>query len=536
VAAVVVVVVLSAFVDRSTTSATTSGAKAAASVSATAMPLSAPAAALSSSWFCAGAVGTPAHLADGSLVVANAGSRALTGTVTFVPSSGASTTRPLAVGAAQSVTIVEPAVADSAYLGAVVNLDGGQAAVQQVISGGEGTSSTACSTSGGTSWYFPAGTTQPSSTLSLLLLNPFPDDAIADLSFVTEQGQEDPQDFQGLVIPGGTLLGVDLGGHLRDRASVATMVHLRVGRVAAFETEAVQPQTSAQQSAAAPGTTAWPPGVDVVLGTPSPGTAWWWPNGVDTANQAEEYVLYNPNANPAQVSLGVVLDQGSADPFQITVEPQSVSVINSNTESRIPIGIGHAAWLRSTNGVGVVAARVTMAASAAAHPGIAEVLGSRLEASRWLIPGAGISGASPALVVYNPGTSPVTVAVTSLDGSPVGAPGATTSTSTSTSTSTTSTTSPTSTTPGSSTTAPGSSTTGSTTSSTTRPHNGAGSGGGAGQGQVVVPAGHRYVLSPSSTNPILVSVVGSGRVVVEGDTGASHGVGLDWSLGVPLGE
>lgn len=534
-AAVVAVVALSAFVDRSPSPAK-SVADAAATVSATAMPLSAPAAALSSSWFCAGAVGAPAHLADGSLVVANAGSRPLNGTVTFIPSSGASTTRPVAVGAAQSVTVAEPAVADSAYLGAVVNLDGGQAAVQQVVSGSEGTSSTACSTSGGTSWYFPAGTTQPNSTLSLLLLNPFPDDAIADLSFVTEQGQENPQDFQGLVIPGGTLLGVDLGSHLRDRASVATMVHLRVGRVAAFETDAVQPQTSAQQSAAPPGTTAWPPGVDVVLGAPSPGTAWWWPNGIDGSNQTEEYVLYNPTANPAQISLGVVLDEGSADPFQMTVEPQSVSVIDSNTESRIPVGVGHAAWLRSTNGVGVVAARVTMATSGASHPGIAVILGSRLRARRWLIPGAGTSGANPALVVYNPGTSQLTVSITTLDGSAVGAlaPSSATSTSSSTTTSTSSTT--TSTVAGSSTTVPGSSTTGSTTSSTTRPVGAASPGGGADQNQVVVPPGHRYVLSPSSSNPLLVSVLGSGQVIVEGDTAASHGVGLDWSLGVPLGE
>jgi len=35
------------------------------------------------------------------------------------------------------------------------------------------------------------------------------------------------------------VVGVDLGSHLRDRASIATTVNLRIGQVVAFETETV---------------------------------------------------------------------------------------------------------------------------------------------------------------------------------------------------------------------------------------------------------------------------------------------------------
>ncbi len=480
IAVVIVVVALSVFVDGSSKSPRSSAAAAAATAaSGTAMPSSAPAAALSSSWFCAGPTGSPAGLAGGRLVIVNAASHALTGTLTFVPSSGSPTSQNLQVGPAQRMVVPEPSPGAGDFLGAVVDLDGGQAAVEQVVTGSEGTSSTACASTGSTSWYFPAGTTQESSTLTLLLLNPFPDDAIADLSFTTEQGQEDPEDFQGIVIPAGTMVGVDLGSHLRDRAQVATTVTLRVGRVAAFETETVQAQSAAQAAVAPAGTVPWPPGVSVTLGTPSPGTSWWWPSGSASNGDTEQYVMYNPTGSEAQVSLGIELDQGSADPFQVSVGPFSVAVVTSNTESRIPLGVGHAAWLQSTNGVGVVAERLVLADGPAGHTGVAEVLGSRLQARRWLVPGDGATGTVvPALAVYNPGAAPVTVSISS-----VGGP----------------------------------------------------TGGFGGQGVVVVQGQRRYVLSPSSPGPLLIAVQGVGQVVVEGDTTPAHGIGIDSAIGVPLG-
>lgn len=489
IAVIIAVVALSAFIDRS--SKPSNSAAVAASLS-TAMPLSSPAAALSSSWFCAGPTGSPGHLADGRLVVANATSRSLTGTVRFIPSSGTPTTHNVMVGASGSLVIPEPVLGSGDYLGAVVELDGGHAAVQQVVSGTEGTSSSACATAGSNSWYFPAGTTQENSNLTLSLLNPFPSDAIADLSFTTEQGQEDPQDFQGLVIPAGTMVGLDLGSHLRDRASVATTVTLRVGELAAFETETVQPQTSAQKAVEPAGSVPWSPGVALTLGTPSPGTSWWWPSGAAASGDNEQYVMYNPTNTVAQVSLGVDLDQGSADPFQVTVQPFSVAVVTSNTESRIPLGIGHAAWLRSTNGVGVVAERVVMAVSPASQTGLAEVMGSRLQAGQWLVPGdADTDTVNPTLVVYNPGTTSVTVSINALAPPP-------SSTSTSSSSG--------------------------TASGAASP--------GFGRRTVTVQPGQRYVLSPSSAGGLLVAA--SGQVVVEGDTSPAHGIGIDAAIGVPL--
>lgn len=483
---VVAVVALSAFVDRESQGAPPT-------LAATVMPVAAPIAALSSSWFCAGPTASPAQVTSGRLVIANAAPKPLSGTVTLIPSSGPSVSRTINVGGDDRLVVPEtgPGAAGAAavpsYLGAVVDLDGGQAAVQQVVTGAGGTSSTACATAGSSHWYFPAGTTQEGSSLELTMLNPYPDSAIADLSFTTEQGQEQPDDFEGLFIPAGSVVVVDLGSHLRDRASVATTVTLRVGQLVAFETETVQAQTQAQQSAAPAGTVAWPPGVSVVLGAPSPGTSWSWPSGVAADGDTEQYVIYNPGTTVAQVSLGVDLDDGSADPFQVSVDPLGVTVVTSNAESRIPKGIGHAAWLRSMNGVAVVAERLIQATAPVGHGALAQVMGSRLAARRWLVTGDGAAGAvSPALVVYNPGLASVTVSISSLDGSIIPVDG---------------------------------------------------------QGAVTIGGHRRFVLAPSTPGtdptaggPLVITVQVPGQVVVEQDSSPAQGIGLDAAIGVPLDQ
>src|SRR6202011_5703649 len=103
------------------------------------------------------------------------------------------------------------------------------------------------------------------------LLNPYPEDAIVDLRFVTEQGVESPAGFQGIVVPARSLLGVDVGTHLRRRARVATTVSARAGRVVAWKTQVINPMPpppapgAAGQPAPPPTDVPRAPGLSVVL-------------------------------------------------------------------------------------------------------------------------------------------------------------------------------------------------------------------------------------------------------------------------------
>lgn len=274
----------------------------------------------------------------------------------------------------------------------------------------------------------------------------------------------------------------DIGSHLRLRASVATTVTLRVGRLVAFQTQTVQAQSQAAAATNPSGSTPWPPGVSVTLGAPSVGTSWWWASGSAGDGTTEQYVIYNPGAKAADISLQFDLDQGSADPLQVSVDPHAMAVVTTNSESRIPKGVGHAAALRSTNGVGVVAERVVLATSPAGQTGVAEVFGSRLMARRWLAPGDGATDSvAPSLAIYNPGSAAVRLSISARDGNLTPLDG---------------------------------------------------------QGAVTIPGHHRYVLAASpgagADRALVVAIQSGGPVVVEADTSPAKGIGIDAAVGVPL--
>jgi hypothetical protein len=518
VVAVVGLLVLGGMVDRKTAAQTR-----AAGPEVRPMPTAAPARAISSAWFCGGALGQPAKVADGQLVIANSLDRALHGTVTFVtsdtgsglgPASGsggtvaaggstrsAGSTLPVTVGPLDRLIVPEMAAGNATFIGATVELDGGGAAVQQVVTGTEGIASTACASTGSNQWYFADGTTEEHSNLYLTLVDPYSEDAIVDLSFTTEQGPEAPADFQGIVVSAGSVVGIDVGTHLRQRARVATTVSARAGRIVAFKTQVVAPATAGSSgTSGASGTSAAsgasgatgaavitdtapprPRGLSLVLGSPSPGTTWWWPQGVAGAGTTERYRIYNPGTTAAAVTLSAALDTGSADPFQLQVAPQSVVTVVSNNESRIPLGVGHAVILRSTNGVGVVAERTLDAVAPSPALGLSDTLGSRLTAVSWLVPGSPTDTTfNGSVIIENPGVHAATVSLLGLQ-------------------------------------------------------NGASVA--LGPSSLAVPAGGRLVVpldnrSPSHNEALLVRA--NTPVVVERDQSQVKGMGLDATVGVPI--
>ena len=203
-----------------------------------------PAMALSTSWFCAGATGWPGSVAAGELVLDNAKGQPVVGTVQLVSPSGYGTKMTVSVPAGGTSTLVErfPGLrgqAATAWVGAIVTLYGGMASVNQVVDTPEGSASQPCASTASTRWYFVDGATLRNASDHISLLNPYPVDAIADLSFTTDQGQETSNAFEGVVVPADGLTVLNLGSHLRIREHIAVTVSARTGRIVAFQTELV---------------------------------------------------------------------------------------------------------------------------------------------------------------------------------------------------------------------------------------------------------------------------------------------------------
>jgi hypothetical protein len=390
------------------------------------VPVAAPADAISSSWFCAGATDSSNGPAPGEVVLANAASRPARGVVTLVPAGGAPVRVPVTIGADDTTTVPESVPGGASWVGAIVDIEAGAVAAEEEVFGSLGAASSPCATAGSSQWYFATGATLVNAGVVLSLLNPYPTDAIVDLSFTTNQGLEFPQDFQGLVVPADGLITVNLGAHLRRRSTIATTITASSGRFVAWKTDIVSTPTANEPllgTAAANAPLADPaspyPGLTLALGAPGPATTWAWPQGDSGNGVVEQYVIYNPGTRTAQLQLSIDLDQGTAEPFELSVGPGQAVPVVSNQEVRIPPGVGHAALLQSLNGVPVVAERTMAAGSPSSWSGLGEMLGEQLPAAQWLLPDGGRADSDHEgwLYTYNPGHSTVQVTVYGLSGS-----------------------------------------------------------------------------------------------------------------------
>jgi hypothetical protein len=394
------------------------------------VPVAAPAQALSSSWFCAGATddhhrgqANPGPV-PGAVVIANSGLGTASGLVTLVPSQGSPVRVPVSVDPDSRTTVKEDVRAGAPWIGAIVDIDAGAVAVEQEIDGPSGRSATPCATAGSSQWYFATGATLINAAVTLSMLNPYSTDAVVDLSFTTDQGLEQPQEFQGVVVAPGQLVTVNLGDHLRRRRAIATTITARSGRLVAWKTDVVSQPTPGEAvlgTAAATAAFADPAaaiaGVTVTLGMAAPALSWTWADGHAGNGVDERYVIYNPGTGAAEVRLSLDLDQGVAEPFDLSVGPEQVITVVSSQEVRIPPGVNHAAVLQSINGVPVVAERTVAAASPSSWTGLGELPGGRVAASRWLL-AAGMADRhhDGIVVVYNPGSAPVAATLEGLSG------------------------------------------------------------------------------------------------------------------------
>ncbi|MBW3667726.1 MAG: hypothetical protein KY443_00820 [Actinobacteria bacterium] len=377
------------------------------SVATAGMPEAAPGSALSSTWYCAGGSGKPGSPFLGGITVANPTDHDVEGTVTVVPDQGDAKTVPLTVKPSAATTLAFADVVPAAYVGALVDVDSGQVVVEHWVAGPAGTAVAPCASRASRQWFFAGGATARDAQLVLSLYNPFPEDAIVDLSFATNEGRAAPAAFQGIVVPAGRVVARDLGEHVRRRDIIATHVQSRAGRLVADQ---LLVRTGPGEA-----------GVSVRLGAPAPALAWYFPDGYYTHGITERYTLFNPSDLEALVDLEVTLDEGAAEPFELTVPPHGVVTVTPSSEERLPKGVGRSAVVRVYNNVGVVAERSVTAVPPAPRAGRADVLGATRTARLWAFAyGAAGPTRDQWVIVHNPGVLATRVSFTALaDGQPL---------------------------------------------------------------------------------------------------------------------
>jgi hypothetical protein len=393
---------------------------------------------LASTWYCAAGTATEDGFGDHVVVLANPSERPRTATITGfagtiappppVADAGASTTSTTSTTAPPTTATTEPAPPASvevalparsrvAYrmadlvtaplVGALVEVDGGEIAVEHELTGDLGRATAPCSTTASPDWSFAWGVTTRGARELLVFMNPFPDDATVDVSFATDEGVRDTLRFRGFVVPGRSVVGAYIDEDVTRKEQVSAQVTVRGGRLIVDRVQTFAGVDGRE-------------GMTVGLGAPAPAETWMFPDGLTGEGLQEQIVVYNPSERVAEVEVEVRLDDpetnGTPEPFELTVAPRQYGIVQLHQEDRIVAGVGHSTFVRSLNGVPVVAERAVAATEGASRRGVATTLGSPIAAPTWYFPGGGTSPERDEfLTVLNESLDePVTIRVTGL--------------------------------------------------------------------------------------------------------------------------
>ena len=352
-------------------------------------PVVPPADALSTAWYCAAGTSAAGGAEDETIHVANLSPRSITATVTVDPGTdGDPRTARLQLEPYERGSLGVGAVLPTASPGVVVEVDGGPAVVEHEIRGNGDLAMSPCAEEPADTWYFSAGGTAKGSTQALELFNPFGDDAIVDIAFLTEGGVQEPQALQGFVVGRRSKVVVPVQDLVPRQDRVAAVVRTRTGRVVAEQVRRFDGTDGRS-------------GLTMSLGATKPRRLWTLPVAEARTGATGTVAISNFGLAPAEVEVSVLLSgEGVLAPE--TVDVPSRSVVNFDPSTRVPAGDAYAVVVRAQGNTPVVAETILNTSDAAT------ATGASTAARQWALAGAP-TRASSAVIAVNRGTRPLTV-------------------------------------------------------------------------------------------------------------------------------
>ncbi len=346
-------------------------------------------------WYCAEGTSNPGGRADERVYVANVDRRAARARITVMQGPD----QPAAVKVVEvaPASLASVSVADilaAAEPGVLVEVTGGRAVVTHSVTGTGDAGYGPCARDAGSQWHFAAGTTAKGASLNLALFNPFPEDAIVDIDFLTDTGPLAPDDLQGFVVPAHGRVTVAVQNYARRHSLVATEVGARRGRVVA------------EQSLVLDGTDGRK-GLALSLGAPELAKHWEFANASVVPGRTQTMVVANPATVPSTARIRTRLDGGALEPE--TVNLPARSAVSIDLGRRVPPGVGFSVAVESALPTVAESLAAVQAPIASIQRGIATTIGAPQWAWRWIDAPARAAGNSlDTATVLNPGRTAVT--------------------------------------------------------------------------------------------------------------------------------
>jgi hypothetical protein len=366
-----------------------------------------PTDARSASWFCAAGASAPdAQGGAETVIVTNVADTDVSATVTVMPGGdGTPVSRTVRVAPHREVRIAVADVLQTPEPGVVVEVIGGQAAVAHELSTADDIATEPCARRAAPDWYFASGTTVRGSQQFLVLFNPFGDDAVVDVTVLTDTGVQEPDALQGVGVQHRSRVTIPIHDLVPRQELVALEVHARTGRVVAERTMIFDGTTPESGPARR--------GISLSLGATAPRREWDVPAGSVVDGGTTRLAV----ANFGDVSTNVEVDVLIGNDQTLTPLTASVparGVVALDVSDRVPAGSQFAvrAYARTLESAQppVVVEMFSWWPPESASTSVATTLGSTLPARRWVVPLPDVD-ADATISVINPGSSPLTAEV-----------------------------------------------------------------------------------------------------------------------------
>lgn len=353
--------------------------------------------ALSTAWYCAEGSSDLEGRASETVIIGNLEKRPVSATISIMTGDMATdVTRQFKIAAYEQRRIEVADLVEAANVGVVVEIFDGRAVVEHEITSGNDFAVGACASRADSQWYFADISTDRSAQSWLTLFNPFGDDAIVDVQFLTESGIDVPDSTQALSVPRRTQVSIPIHETIRRQSQVAAVVQARTGRVVS-EISQYFDATDARS------------GVALSLGTNKTAPRWFFPVGDGQSGSAQSISLANFGSERAQVELKVLLG-GASSLSTDRVDVPSKSVIRVDVGGQAPAGLPYSVEVRSDLKTKIVAEAFGTWAAPAPITGVSSVLGSSEAANKWAFAVGKISAENSSNIeVFNVTSRAITV-------------------------------------------------------------------------------------------------------------------------------
>ena len=165
------------------------------------MPSAPPLSGLTETWFCPGVPASGVDGVEGALVIANRFGERLVGTILLVNDRQQSQRLELEIDPWASASVDLDELLPGTMVGAVIEVEGGGALVEQHAFDPAGDSVAPCSNATSDTWYLADGFTVDGSLDQIVLTNPYEQTVVVNLEFATREGSRRPHSYRGLTMP-----------------------------------------------------------------------------------------------------------------------------------------------------------------------------------------------------------------------------------------------------------------------------------------------------------------------------------------------